>query len=1288
MRPTQHRLTWRKCAHWLTLLPLGLLLGRTTQGEDFAFFESRIRPLLIEDCYPCHSAKAEQVKGDLRLDTKAGLLKGGTRGAVVVPSDPARSPLIQAARADDSDLRLGPGQDGHKKLSDDAIADLTKWVNMGAPYPDSENSDLKSQILKPHWAFQPVRNPPLPNIENKAWPRTSLDRFILAKIEERGLQPAPQADKRTLLRRATFDLIGLPPTPEEMDSFVADNSPDAYARAVDRLLNSPRYGERWGRHWLDVVRYADTAGETADYPVPVAWRYRNYVIDAFNADKPYDEFLREQIAGDILARRGPRERYAERVTATGYLAISRRFGFDSENYHHLTIQDTIDTLGQTVLGLSLGCARCHDHKYDPIAMGDYYALYGIFESTRYAFPGSEQKQKHRALVPLLPPEESQPKWREFDALIGALARKLESQKQLVPPAVLRSLDELDGDFELQAVAAGGSKGVLVPPWVYDGKLSVTKEAQSPFKNLHALGKVGVSVPAGTNAYRLAQALHPRRTPETCRVLHVNLDFRVATNEATARGSHRFWIGTRTLLSAVEVLISTEAISLRAGETIETIRSLRPNQWHSFQLTLDLDARTVSGSVGAPDDVVTFVNKPFSPAWNGTIDFVAIDSRGHSTGGLPGIELDNLGVQDSPLPPVSNSIPSVAATATEPDPTALTEQLKNLAGLDGDFELQADDMPPAKPWHPGPNSVVKISSAAQSPYRNLFGPGQLGVRLPRSGAYNGFGQTLTNVWKADKTDRLFASFDFRCASEDAGEAGSWRFYLGHGPGTSAAVELFLNAREFFRRSADTRDAVRSLRVGEWYQVQLALDLKEKRYTGLIATPTEQTEFTGQFAGGWDGSIDYTFIDSYGHIEGVKPALDADNFYIAETPVPPLNGPPARVAETERESRRAKAGELRRQLAELQADAEKAKLELNALLAEGPFELAYGVVEGTPGNARIQMRGEPDKPGHEVPRGFLKVLGGGALPEDATGSGRLELAQWLTRSENPLTARVMVNRLWQYHFGQGLVKTPNDFGTRGQPPTHPELLDHLASRFIQSGWSIKAMHRLLMLSATYQQAGKYSVVSNQYSVGAGKSSAVQPITDSLNTDYFTSFARRRLSAEETRDSILLVSGELDATPGHGHPFPTPTGWGYTQHGPFNAVYDHNKRSVYLMTQRLKRHPFLALFDGADPNASTAERRATTVPTQALFFLNDPFVHAKAGKFAARLESACAEEARQIELAYRLALGRSPAESARAEATEFLAAYRAELVAARKDQAQGTALAAFARVLFGSNEFLHVD
>ena len=297
------------------------------------------------------------------------------------------------------------------KLKESDVAILSTWIKEGMPWPGgaaviSTRSGGPSPQERKFWSFQPVVAPALPKVRNTAWLKSPVDAFILAKQEAVGIAPVKPADKRTLIRRATFDLIGLPPTPDEVAEFLADHSPDAFAKVVDRLLASPAYGERWGRHWLDVVRYADTAGETADYPVPEAYKYRNYVINSFNADKPYDEFLREQIAGDILAAAGPPERYAERVTATGFIAISRRFGFDPENYQHLTIQDTIDTVGQSMLGLTIGCARCHDHKFDPISSRDYYALYGIFSSTVYSCTGSEETKRPHEMVPAVPPVEA------------------------------------------------------------------------------------------------------------------------------------------------------------------------------------------------------------------------------------------------------------------------------------------------------------------------------------------------------------------------------------------------------------------------------------------------------------------------------------------------------------------------------------------------------------------------------------------------------------------------------------------------------------------------------------------------------------------------------------------------------------------------------------------------------------------------------------------------------------------------------------------------------------------
>jgi hypothetical protein len=1216
--------------------------------ENGDFFEARIRPILVDTCFRCHGDA--KTSGDLRIDSRERLLTGGESGPAIIPGKPDESLLIRAIQRQEEVSAMPPEKD--KALRADQIADFVAWVKAGAVWPEKS---AKFEAVK-HWAFEPVRDGASPEVQEKAWIKTSVDSFIRRKQEAAGVRPAPAADKLALIRRATFDLTGLPPTPNEVAAFVQDTSPAAFETVVERLLKSPAYGERWGRHWLDVVRYADTAGETADYPVPQAWQYRNYVIDAFNADKPYDEFLREQIAGDILANQGPPERYAERVAATGYLAISRRFGFDSENYHHLTIQDTIDTLGQSVLGLSLGCARCHDHKFDALSMRDYYALYGIFDSSRYAFPGSEQKSKVRSLAPLVPPGKSQRQWRSYQHRVAELSTRLTALKQPVPSAVLRCLSDIDGDFELQAPAAGGSNGVLVPPWMYEGKIAVTAGAQSPYQNAYPLGTSGASVPAANGPYRIAQAI---RTSASSEQVFVNFDFRVGSADPATPGKHRV-ILLADGKAIVELLLSPASVELRRGESHESLAGVRPDEWHNLQLTLDLKQRTLSGSLGTREESSRFENKPLSGEPSALVERFVFESADPALK-TPAIEFDNLAIQDVPLASTSTHLPGNIA-----DPGALIQELQQLAGIDGDMELQLKDLPPSVPWNPGPNSVVKLAARSQSPYRNLYPAGQLGMHMPNRGEYDGFGAVMA-VAKGDEQGRIFASFDFCCASGERGSDGSWRWYLGHGPGPSAAIELFFNVKEFFQRSENDRKSVTALRLGQWYQVQVTLDTKAKTYSGTLATPDGKVEFAGACASGWDGIVDHWFIDSYGHLPGVRPALDADNFALTDHALPALDALAAKLNDEET-ARREKVAGIRKQLGVFYGNAEAEKQELNNLLAEGPFALAYGMAEGTPHNVRMQLRGEPDQPGDEVPRGFIKALGGGPLAAETAGSGRLELAQWLTRPENPLTARVMVNRIWQYHFGRGIVQTPNDFGVRGLPPTHPELLDHLATQFIRGGWSIKAMHRLIMLSATYQQA-------------TDSSAAAAPL------DLYASFARRRLSAEEIRDAILVVSGELDATPGREHPFPSPIGWGYSQHAPFSAVYDHNRRSVYLMTQRLKRHPFLALFDGPDPNATTALRLATTVPTQALFFLNDPFIHAKAEKWAQRLMAASADEQQQVDQAWLRAIGRAPTESERAEATEFLAAYRTELATTHPDN-EGRALAAYLRTLIGSNEFLHVD
>ncbi len=390
-------------AVWLSVRPVPALVQTSEPSRDgVEFFEKKIRPILATICAGCHSSQATTLRGGLFLDSRNGILRGGASGLPAIkPGDPDASLLIRAIRYTDSKLQMPPTG----KLSPEQVSDFEAWVKMGAPDPRSSVTAAAPPRYDMHrakefWSFRPLKSSAPPPVKNRTWVKTPVDHFILAKLEEKKLHPVDDADKRTLIRRATFDLTGLPPTPEEVDAFLIDRSPDAFAKVVDRLLASPHYGERWGRHWLDVVRYADTAGDNSDFPVPAAFRYRNYVIKSINEDKPYDQFVREQIAGDLLPAKTQLEKN-EKIIATGYLAMSRRFGSRNKEFN-LTIDDTIDNVGKAFLGLSVSCARCHDHKFDPIPARDYYALYGIFNSSRYSFPGAEIYPHPAEMVPLVP----------------------------------------------------------------------------------------------------------------------------------------------------------------------------------------------------------------------------------------------------------------------------------------------------------------------------------------------------------------------------------------------------------------------------------------------------------------------------------------------------------------------------------------------------------------------------------------------------------------------------------------------------------------------------------------------------------------------------------------------------------------------------------------------------------------------------------------------------------------------------------------------------------------------
>jgi hypothetical protein len=755
--------------------------AQETAPAPLEFFEKRVRPVLVERCYPCHSVQSRKQKGGLSLDTREGLLRGGDSGPAIAPGDPEQSLLVKAIRYGDENLRMPPPKE-KSRLSAGQVADIESWIRAGAAHarPAAKPEDSAWEARK-KWLFEPPADPPLPPRNTGESP---IDAFLRAKLAARGLSASPPADRRILLRRVTYDLIGLPPTPEEMDTFVSDDSPDAFAKVVERLLVSPHYGERWGRHWLDLARYAvvreDSAAKRKEpSEIPEAWRYRDWVIDAFNRDLPYDDFILHQVAGDLLPPKEPGGVNVDGIVASGFLAIGE-WGIQDDNPEKMvwdTADENIDAVGRTFLGLTLSCTRCHDHKFDPLTTRDYYALAGIFVSTHVV----AQPAKVGAHTPMI-------------------------RIPLVPQA------------EIDRVAFQSSQG--------DSKIKEIEKA-------------------------LAAASEP---PEQQRL----------------------------------------------------------------KAEMDRLKRTLPAPVPA--------------------------ALGAREGGIPGT------------------------------------------------------------------------------------------------SYAGF-----------------------------------------------------------------------------------------------------------------------------H------------------------------------------------------------------------------------NARIRIRGDIQRPGDEVPRGFPAVLIRDGSPPISSGSGRWALARWLTSRDHPLTARVMVNRIWRHHFGEGLVRTPSNFGRMGEAPTHPELLDWLAHRFVDSGWSVKAMHRLMLLTAAYRQ-----------------SSAASP--EGLEKDpdnrLLWRMNRRRLEAEAFRDALSAVSDTLDRTRG-GPADPNPAG---------------RRRMIYLMVSRTSKSPFEALFDGADSTSHTDRRTVSTVAPQALFLLNNPFLLESSAALARRLIASTSDGAARGIRAYRLLFGRSPEPEELRLALDFVAAAGRE-----KEEQSWTDLA---RTLLCTNEFVIID
>jgi hypothetical protein len=1071
--------------------------------DQIEYFERRIRPIFVERCYECHSAQSKKLKAGFRVDSREALLEGGESAKpAIVPGEPERSPLIEAVRWTNNDLQMPP----KTKLSEAQVADLTAWVKMGAPYPAAAGGGPADPIAaaRGKWPFSPVARPAVPDVRQAAWPKNPIDHFILGKLEEKNLKPAAPADKRALIRRATYDLTGLPPTVEEVESFLADDSPDAFARVVDRLLASPAYGQKYARHWLDVVRYTDSFDARDNFgpkDCAEAWRYRDWVVNAFNKDLPYDQFVRAQVAGDLLAAKQSESQFDPGlIVATTVYAIGNWGGGDADKEKLLTdiADDQVDLTGRAFLGLTVACARCHDHKFDPISTEDYYALAGIFFSSH--------------ILPDVGPKTAGP-----DMLKIPLASREELARRDAAKAKVAELEK-KLDTALDEAYAGGAKEVLS---------RIDRHLLAAYDN--------------TTARRTRSAATTRISPP------LN-PFAVNRFTSLIEGSD-----LRLMSELVKDIHATPGVHAfkNTGKADTPSATFNTTAQEQRFITIAMPPRSVAVHPSPGAGVSVLFKSPIAgavqvlaqiadadPNCGNGVEYKLLHRKGPAVAELAAGAIPNAGKAD---------IPAKACTIVA------GEMIELLILPKGDYSCDT--------------TVIDLTIVSEDGRTWRLSQDVLGATALSNPAPDRFGSPA--VWHF--VDRAQSSADTTIPPDSA----LARFLSVAANGKTPRDQI----------QAAAQNVATSFRNGG-----------DKKVFADLANPRS-----------WFWS----------------PARADDRNLPAD--------------------RRASIANLRSEFSNLRSQITK------------PLDVAQGLQEGGVPNSphagvhdvKVHVRGRYDRLGPTVARRFPRVLANDARPPITAGSGRLQLADWIANPANPLTARVMANRLWQWHFGEGIVRTPNNFGKLGTPPTHPELLDWLAAAFVKSGWSIKSMHRLIMLSATYQQGATADPASRK--------------ADPDNT-LFARMNRRRLDAEGLRDTLLAATGEIDLNAGG------------------RATKDLNspRRTLYLMTIRSDRSNYRMLFDAADPTAMIDKRVDSTVAPQALWLLNHPFTLERAKKLAAQAASPRRGSAREaISWLYQRLFAREPAPGELDLALAFLG-----------DSPDQTRWARYCHALLCSNELMYVE
>ena len=1108
---------------WL-YIAAGFSLACGARADDFEFFEKRVRPVLVDNCYKCHSAGSEKIKGGLLLDTKQGVLKGGDTGPAIVPGDPENSLLIKAVRYTDADLKMPPKD---KRLADNQIADLVAWVKMGAPDPRvAAEKTAGAAAPKPAydfvaarrlWAFHKPKDPAVPAVKNKRWVKSPIDNFILAKLEEKNLAPAPPADKRTLIRRATFDLTGLPPTPGEVVNFLKDKSPGAFAKVVDRLLASLHYGERWGRHWLDVVRYADSLDARAvgtEGDITESYRYRDWVVNAFNRDLPYNQFVREQIAGDLFQPKDPERMDTNKIIATGLYAIGNWGNGDADKDKILTdiADDQVDVTGRAFLGLTLACARCHDHKFDPIPTADYYSLAGVFFSSHILPKLTPKGQGENMLFIPLASKPELDRRQKREARIAELEKQIAASTDKQLTRLGKAMLSQSADY-LTAAAASHDSQARQP-----GDLQTSPALLRQWENYLGFGELKL----------LSRITHDFSGKPGLHLLHN------ANDADTPAG---FVNTTDQAISFITITMPPHTVGIHPSPKAGVAAG-----WKSpITGTIEIKGRVADADPNCGDGI----------AWN-----IEVKREGGTTELASGA-IPNGGAQDFSAGMGASNLTSVKINAGE----LLSLVVLPKADYSCDatvVELELTDRDhPNRAWSLSKDVIASVNEA-KNPYPDSQGhPAVWSI-------YDMDGQSPLGQVAADSPLAKWFAAVKRQASED----------------------------EVKTAAQAVRNALLSLEAADSSVKKLSQDLADPHSAFWAGAAGIETSFA----------------------EEAQTALAAQKSELAslkKNPPPPL----ARA---------------------------------NGIEEGGVPESPHAGLH----DVKIHIRGRYDHLGDLVPRRFPRLLAGDDQNPITEGSGRLQLANWIASPDNPLTARVMVNRIWQHHFGEGIVRTPNNYGKLGTPPTHPELLDYLAHRFIESGWSIKAMHRAIMLSATYQQSS------------IPQSATLKADPDTL---LFGRMIRHRLESEALRDSLLSAAGKLDLTMG----------------GP--PVRDLNtlRRTLYVMTIRSDRATYQFLFDAADPGAIVEKRIDSTVAPQALFLLNNPFVQYQIKALARRVtKEAPADDKGRVKWLYQLLYGRP------ASKEEIKLGLSALSQARSGTKENDLVWEEYCQVLICANEFLYVD